>query len=316
MAGLTSKSRLPWRGERGFPGQAPVDARQDKGVGKAGFLRDLLRLATRGDMDRVMIILTVWRRCQRACGVPLRSQPAAQCHFLQPNAASPLRDGQRNSLVRQFGSALVTVSAWWREGPQCMVSSIPVPDAPAERRERQPKFFCPSRQSLSFSPCGDRDRSSLVEFTGRRCQSFRNRPSEEQSLTKRILAYETLARPFAHGHGSTEIGKSPVPALVPVLFCRDRPTDVSRLIVAVVLHALDGVFRRWREANVFEKILKGRTPPVADANPPTAPTWIVRVALAIAARLHRQPSVVLFRVRQAMSSSWHMGGAFVEVSRG
>lgn len=87
----------------------------------------------------------------------------------------------------------------------------------------------------------------------------------------------------------------PARALVAVLLVPRRPSAVTRLVVPIVILAVDRVFGRRAEPHVGQEVLEGVQPPVADANAAATVVLERRVVGVGTTRLHFRPHLVLGR---------------------
>jgi hypothetical protein len=74
-----------------------------------------------------------------------------------------------------------------------------------------------------------------------------------------------------------------------------RPAHIARLVVTVVVDAVDRVLRRWTPANVRQECLVRTEPFIADSNAASAVRRILSVFRIQAPRLHGLPAQVLRR---------------------
>lgn len=100
------------------------------------------------------------------------------------------------------------------------------------------------------------------------------------------------------------------PSTIQALFLTSRPFHVARLVIAVIVNALDGMAFGRLTSNSIKKCLKGLKPFLADGN---ASTTVVLVALAVWVKttaFHLQPAAVFRRILAASTlamsnrSSW------------
>jgi hypothetical protein len=76
------------------------------------------------------------------------------------------------------------------------------------------------------------------------------------------------------------------------LFLRHSPSTISRLIISVVVNAVDGMLRTRRPSHVFEEIFVRIKPSIADSNSPSAISVIVLAFSVVAALLYAAPCTI------------------------
>lgn len=92
-------------------------------------------------------------------------------------------------------------------------------------------------------------------------------------------------------------------AAILLLLRSGRPAHVARLIVAVVVDAIDRMYPRRTQADVSNECFKAHTPLVAHANPATAVVGIFRIFFGVAAFAKMTPATVFRRFFQTGSVS-------------
>ena len=108
-----------------------------------------------------------------------------------------------------------------------------------------------------------------------------------------------LAAPLGNCLSFPEIGKPPVGASVVRLFLLCCPSHVSRLVVAVVVDAVQRVRFSRGNSNIGKKCVKRVTPLVADRNS----AFVVIAVDIVAARFHAHPTNVLVACVSSLCAS-------------
>lgn len=116
-------------------------------------------------------------------------------------------------------------------------------------------------------------------------------PVAAQSGTYRTLRYPRSLRPCRNAQSFISDCKKFVGTNISSLLSFGDPTDVARLVMTVIIFAIDRVFSAWSATDSFEKMLKRRK---AKLN--TAPTIILESwTVGIGASLFRRSINAIFR---------------------
>jgi hypothetical protein len=120
-------------------------------------------------------------------------------------------------------------------------------------------------------------------------------PPKLQPHSQRTDRQSKFPSPRAEGLSPVIKGDEPILSGITSLLARRNPTAIAWLVITVVVDTFDGVFRRRRFPHVSEEALERFSPCWTNDNPPAAPSWVVRIGLAVAPLLHVFPCAVLFR---------------------
>lgn len=95
-------------------------------------------------------------------------------------------------------------------------------------------------------------------------------------------------RPFSECHGSAVQGKQSRRPFVSCLLLFGCPTHIARFVISVIVDTVDGMFSRWRGADIFQKIRKpgGTDPSIAHHNPTATIELVVARRWASTASQH------------------------------
>lgn len=88
------------------------------------------------------------------------------------------------------------------------------------------------------------------------------------------------------------VSAMPIAIAVVYLLARRRPSAITRLIVAVVINAIDRVTRAWLAAQIIKKCLERVTPPIAHRNTSSAVAMPVLMVSILASLNHSGPCLV------------------------
>jgi len=114
------------------------------------------------------------------------------------------------------------------------------------------------------------------------------------SLMSKAGGFRALFCWFGHNRSVTETAQCGEVA-VSGLFLPGRPTAVGRLVMAVVINAINGMFGRRPSAHVLNKSGVGLAPAVADANTTATVMTIANVIRVTASGFHALPDFILWR---------------------
>lgn len=119
-----------------------------------------------------------------------------------------------------------------------------------------------------------------------------DRPSCFQATPDSVRRHAELSGPACDGLRLSLIRDQPVNAGVVHLDLPCRPSDITRLVMAVVVYAIQRVFRGWAVANVGQKVHERSAPSLADANPSCAVVFKHAVIRIFATLFHRRPTSI------------------------
>lgn len=93
-----------------------------------------------------------------------------------------------------------------------------------------------------------------------------------------------------------------VPSKIAHLLCVGSPSAIPRLVIPVIVNAINGMLGRRLWTHISIKVRKGGLPSFANGNPATAPKLKIFPVFVITPPKHSDPSSVLRRVGHAVNS--------------
>lgn len=127
-----------------------------------------------------------------------------------------------------------------------------------------------------------------------------HRPSFIQAGGERGAFQSALFSPFDHAHRSSVVCHNSITAPVALLFAWRGPANVTRLVMAVYVDAINRVTRAWTQAHMREEGLERRAPLLAYGDAAPAVSVIADVVRLVATPLQVLPRSVLWRAVMAV----------------
>ena len=128
-----------------------------------------------------------------------------------------------------------------------------------------------------------------------------NAPSALEAVAHNMFHTAKPCRPFSRCQALTVELQKHIPARVVALLSMRGPTAIARLIVAVVIDAINRVALGRPNAHVGDEVFEAVAPSVAyDDASTTVVSEFVCLQWTMAPRYHRVPDVVVGVIRQAM----------------
>lgn len=112
---------------------------------------------------------------------------------------------------------------------------------------------------------------------------------------QRGLLNANTIRPVSHIHRHAIMGQYSRSAFIPVLLCPERPPNIRRPIVSVVVDPVDAVFWGGPQAQIAQELRKTQAPSGTDLNASTAVVGIRLIRRIVAAMFHVSPCAILRR---------------------
>lgn len=110
-----------------------------------------------------------------------------------------------------------------------------------------------------------------------------------EALVQRAGIHTRSACPLTNRHGSVVVRDVTTVGAVIALFSNGRPSAIVRRVIAVVVNAVDGMFRGWARSHVLIEGIKGIAPTLTNLNAPAAIARVSIYCRIVAAIQHRIP---------------------------
>lgn len=124
-------------------------------------------------------------------------------------------------------------------------------------------------------------------------------PTSEDSRFQRVSTASDMSFPFSDGATFAVHNQHMILPSVVGLFARRGPSAIVRLVIAVVVDAIDGV-ARWAQSHIRVEISERIAPPIADRNASFPVSIKFRIVRVETTPLQRMPRLIGFRFRQAV----------------
>ncbi len=134
--------------------------------------------------------------------------------------------------------------------------------------------------------------------------------------SKSAFCDSDATRPFSKAMSLAVIGKQPDFSRVLSLFQFCSPAAISRLVIAVIVNAINCCFRKRLRPHVLKEVNKRIEPSLTNSYSSTAIDFVVGSLWVVAPPLHFLPGRVLARLAHSVSVSAmataRLGGSFAE----
>jgi hypothetical protein len=117
-------------------------------------------------------------------------------------------------------------------------------------------------------------------------------PLTTNSHLQRLVGKSCYFGPFLQGHGAFIPRQQDGDASVSILSRSHYPSNISGLVIQIIVDSIDAVLRCWTWSNVSEKVGVGPSPAIAYGYATSTPIFVAR-SIGVRATLdHFSPAVV------------------------